>query len=874
MLTILVLPVLVFLVGNVLASQTFWPADTPLFSRAAYFNANLPTSNLWGDKAPGAWPQCATANRDMGWAGLIRIDGNTFHWLGARIDGNATNMTSFEVTPTRSVFRTQAGPLDMNLTFLTPIEPADISRQSFPFVYLYVDIQSTDGKPHDIQMSSDMEAQWICGDGGVAIHWDTTQTSSSVCHRMAPDTIQAFQDSGEQAKDATLYFATPLRTGLSWQIGDGLVLRDVFNVSGSFNNSQDPGFRHWDDRTPGMALALDLGSITHERVVWAAGVVRNPSAQYIGADSNPQNRTSYYWTKFSTIGEAIDDFLQDFPHALERADAVDQRIISAASSISENYPDLVSLVARRVFGAAEVTVPIMANGSLDSSDVKIFLKDFGFSSRMNPVESIYAALPAILFLNASLAGPFLEPLLDYQSGLNISFALSDLGGTFPAAANIFQPSEARGVEDSGSMLIMMLAHAMYSGDGSLINRYYSLLRRWADYLVGHVINDPVQVTAHASSIGGADSVNLAIKGIIGIQAMSLMSQVMNVTQDAEKYSTSAAALFSQWRNKSFVDDRLLLTFGNSSSGGLIYDLYAHRLLNMSLIDDAVYSGQDSFYRNQLAASGENAGIPVSIASSDVTARLDWTFFTAGATNDSKLRNSFIDLVHKQANNNETRFNFATSFNSSSGAMISGKSSPSLGALFSLLALTLPKQAISITLPQHASPPIPPPHHLSKGAIAGIVVACVIALAAVILVGEVLRRRRRRSQASSLDHAITTPFIAVEQQAHQGRLVSGTGMLKSPLIFADQVQGTASSSNAHTPSAPGSATSGNTSARTWSTAQEPLDTRSGGFGRGYVQPETDLLRSDIEALRTEMERMRMAVEPPPSYGNSSQLGADI
>jgi len=33
------------------------------------------------------------------------------------------------------------------------------------------------------------------------------------------------------------------------------------------------------------------------------------------------------------------------------------------------------------------------------------------------------------------------------------------------------------------MLIMALAHARKSGDGTMLYNYYGLMRKWADYLV-------------------------------------------------------------------------------------------------------------------------------------------------------------------------------------------------------------------------------------------------------------------------------------------------------------------------------------------------------------------------------------------------------
>ena len=50
--------------------------------------------------------------------------------------------------------------------------------------------------------------------------------------------------------------------------------------------------------------------------------------------------------------------------------------------------------------------------------------------RANPVEVIYAAFPTFLYLNASLAGFLLQPLLEYQGSSSYfnNYAASDLGG--------------------------------------------------------------------------------------------------------------------------------------------------------------------------------------------------------------------------------------------------------------------------------------------------------------------------------------------------------------------------------------------------------------------------------------------------------------
>jgi hypothetical protein len=57
-----------------------------------------------------------------------------------------------------------------------------------------------------------------------------------------------------------------------------------------------------------------------------------------------------------------------------------------------------------------------------------------FFRRTNPVEQLYAAWPAIMYLNATYGSYILEPMLKYQStanGLASSYPAPDLGGSLP-----------------------------------------------------------------------------------------------------------------------------------------------------------------------------------------------------------------------------------------------------------------------------------------------------------------------------------------------------------------------------------------------------------------------------------------------------------
>ena len=121
-------------------------------------------ANILGVSKPGSRTQSATniphRGQILGWTGMIRVDNTSYTWMG-RPDPLPTvvTQTSFEYTSTRSTFVMDvAGLVEMNITFLSPITPTDLKRQSLVFSYLDVSVTSTDGAAHDVQLYADITA--------------------------------------------------------------------------------------------------------------------------------------------------------------------------------------------------------------------------------------------------------------------------------------------------------------------------------------------------------------------------------------------------------------------------------------------------------------------------------------------------------------------------------------------------------------------------------------------------------------------------------------------------------------------------------------------------------------------------------------------
>ncbi|RPD76749.1 hypothetical protein L226DRAFT_611194 [Lentinus tigrinus ALCF2SS1-7] len=719
-----------------------------------------PLSNSWLEFWNGA---------TISWGGNIRVDGLTYAWMGQyNLQNSTANVTDIKITPTRSIFTMQAGPMNVTVTFLTPIEPSDWVNQSTPFSYISVEAQSLDGAAHLVQFYTELSSEFVTGirpqgdQGGGLVSWQSSRTATSIYHQTEPEQPQPYAEVADQAEDGKGYLATTLRPGLTWAIS-----RDTqhpFINFGNLSNAEDsttsgPLGKPWYD----VAFAVDLGNIqsTPSPVTWAIGYVRDPVVQYSTSSGTIELRRPYWTTRYSDIDTLIDAFLADYPAALRRAIAFDEKVMGDASKISSEYVDLISLVARQVMGGLDITVG--PGDVTDASDVKIFMKDIGSSEsqRVNPVERMFAAFPAYLYLNASLGGALLAPLLDHQSNQSaLPYAAQDIGTTYPNVTGTHGP-HSQGVEQSGNMLVMMYAHARVSGDGSLLAQYYSTAKRWADYLVSNALTPSNQDTADGES--NANLTNLAIKGIIGVKAMAEISRAVQEDSDAEYYDSQANSLSSSWLSLAQSSDQqhLLGQYGDQSSWAMMYNVYADLLLQTNLVSRDVLAKQTAYYQTLLQTEASPLGLPIDYVSAlSKTASTAWTLLTSATVTDDGVRDQLIQYAWDRAATNKTTGKYPDVYDADTGDRVSsggGVAGPALGAMFAHLALNVPNTTIVVPSAGTSRPNGAGTGNKSKshvGAIAGGVVGGVVLLALIAGAGTLIyckKRRGGRSQRSLSPH---------------------------------------------------------------------------------------------------------------------------
>ncbi|KAK0453442.1 hypothetical protein EV421DRAFT_1700907 [Armillaria borealis] len=628
----------------------FNPPSVPLAVRTPYLSAWLPQGS--GAALNDVWPTFWTGSI-LGWAGFVKVDGIAYSFLGsANVPGASfqkATQTGFSFTSTQSTFVLSAGSVELTVSFLSPVDATDLVKQSIPFAYMTVSAASTDGNEHSVQVYTDISAEWVSGDTSLTANW-TTSTGSILTHQVQLTDPLVFSEVSDHTQYGSAFYSTISTDRTTYQTGADVTVRAHFISNGVLPNTQDTNFRAVSDNWPVFALASDLGSISSptEPLVFAIGHIRDPAISYIVANNVHQDRSLYFWSQYSDAASLIKAFLQGYQDALSQAIGFDSQVENDASAISEDYAGIVALSIRQAMGSMEVTISRTNDGSWNTDDVLVFMKEISSDGNINTVDVIFPAWPVLLYTNPILGKHLLEVLFRYQATGQYpnAWSVHDIGSSYPKA---FGHNDGRDepmpVEvESGNMLIMSLSYAQRTGDNSHLSTYFGLLDQWTQFLITDALIPANQISTDDFAGSLANQTNLAIKGIVGIRAMAEIASLLGDTDKSDNYTSIAESYVTQWQTLAASDsgEHLTLSYGNSSSWGLSYNLYADKLLRLNLFPTSVYETQTAWYKTVT----EPFGVPLDTR--HTYTKSDWEIWTSAFMTDNETRNIFISAVKSWA----------------------------------------------------------------------------------------------------------------------------------------------------------------------------------------------------------------------------------
>ncbi|KAL9095583.1 MAG: hypothetical protein Q9165_002015 [Trypethelium subeluteriae] len=526
-----------------------------------------------------------------------------------------------------------------------------------------VAVESNDGASHDVQLYTDISAEWISGDRSAIAQWDYGTTGNGVSyHQVFRQTQLEFSEVSDQAEWGNWYWATQQSNALSYQSGIDNNVRTQFKNNGTLADTQDTNYRAINDNYPVFGFASALGSVTGSvSTLYTIGLCQQQGVQFLGKDG-VQPVPSLWTSYFGSDTDALDFFYGDYGTATSTSSALDAKIASDASAVGgQELVTVTSLAARQAFGGTEL-------GNTPEQPF-LWMKEISSDGNAQTVDVMFPLHPIMLYTNATLLKYLLDPLFIDQAAGDYpnQYSMHDLGSNFPnATGHPDGNDEYMPVEECGNMLIMTLAYAQATGDTAYLTQYYDLLKQWAGYLVADSLIPANQVSTDDFAGALANQTNLALKGIIGIGAMGRIANLTGNSADAANYTSTAQSYISQWYDFANAaganPPHTTLSYGNDTSYSLLYNLYGDAVLKLGLVKQEIYTQQSNFY----ATVFQDYGVPLDTR--HIYTKGDWEMFTASVSGSgsANAKQMLISALAKWTNQTPTNQPYGDLYNTDDG----------------------------------------------------------------------------------------------------------------------------------------------------------------------------------------------------------------
>ena len=371
-------------------------------------------------------------------------------------------------------------------------------------------------------------------------------------------------------------------------MGTSAFLRKRFSKHGKLHNTVDNRFRGIMEAEPVFAFSKSFNLSSHhsaDSVLFTIAHIQDPVVQFAAARGLTFMRP--LWASFfSTARDLLSFHYYDYSNAVRLSNEYSQQLArDAYKSGAEDYVNILALSARQVLGATSF--------SGTPENPILFLKEISSNGNFQTIDVIFPAFPFFLYTNPRWLAYLLEPLIEHMlSGQYPNdYAMHDLGAHFPnATGHSDGRDEYMPVEECGNILMMGLAlvnslqyetapaaGSVWAASGSdymsehpdhsafaltrlgvqdgvkylddswggskkglkqaqkWVKRSYSLWKQWTGYLVKFSLKPENQLCTDDFAGWLALQTNLALKGIIGIRAMSDIATVIGEEEDAKYY---------------------------------------------------------------------------------------------------------------------------------------------------------------------------------------------------------------------------------------------------------------------------------------------------------------------------------------------------
>ena len=588
------------------------PSAYPLVTIDPYTSAWAATDNLY-DGQVQHW-----TGREFPLVGVLTVDGTAYRFMGKPFgESSAVAKTavqqSVDVQATQTHYSFQCGPASLKLKFTAPLLLDNLDLVSRPVNYISYEVESTDGKAHEVEISFDATAAWA------------TDKDFQI-----PDAVlNVSEDNG------LLY----LKAGSSTQ--------DILGKKGDavcidwgyfYLVSEKQGASASADES-GLHLSKSLGKVKGGKSGKVmVGYDDIYSVQYFGENLRP------YWNRNGdkTIQDEFNLALKEYDSLMKSCEKFDCRLMADAEKAGgRKYAELCALAYRQAIAAHKLV-------QAPDGDLLWLSKENNSNGSIGTVDVTYPSAPLFLLYNPELAKGLLNHIYDYsESGRWTKPFPSHDVGTYPLANGQTYPADMP-VEEAGNVLILTAAICHYQGDADYAREHWNTLTVWADYLSRFGLDPEDQLCTDDFAGRSAHNTNLSIKAILALASYGRMADMLGYDDAAEKYGKMAADMAAKWVEMADDGDHYRRTFDGPGTWSQKYNLVWDKLLGFGVFPDEVAEKEIKFY-----PSVENEyGLPLDERKSYT--KTDWIVWTATLATDAADFENLVEPVYRFECETETR----------------------------------------------------------------------------------------------------------------------------------------------------------------------------------------------------------------------------
>lgn len=554
--------------------------------------------------------------------GLIRIDGQTFRWMGDHPDSiPRMPQTALEITPTRSIYRFEQNGIRLEASFLSPLIPSDLDLMSRPVSYIAMTCPATDSGRHKVQLLFEASGLLAVDTRTEDVVWSRSLLPRITVLRASDFHQPVLGKSGDNVRIdwGYAFLAVPEQTGVASAAQFPGVAESAF-AAGKPASTDSLDMPERADRSSSLSTAFDLGDVSAvpaSRHV-LLGYDDLYSIEYLNRWMRP------YWRRNGMeTGQLIETAEQQYTEISRRARDFDSQLTADFEKVGgPAYAKLATLAFRQTLAAHKLVVD--ADGQ-----PMLFPKENFSNGCISTVDVIYPSSPFFLLFNPRLLEALLRPVMEYvETGRwHFSFAPHDLG-TYPKADGQVYGGGERSevdqmpVEESGNMLILFAALAHAEGNADFANRYWPQLQQWADYLKTEGMDPANQLSTDDFAGHLAHNANLSLKAILALDGFATLADKTGRAAEASAYRGMAKDMAKRWIELAQDGDHYRLAFDKPGTWSMKYNLVWDRILGFNLFPSGIAETESRFYQSHL----NEFGLPLDNRSAYT--KLDWEVWTA------------------------------------------------------------------------------------------------------------------------------------------------------------------------------------------------------------------------------------------------------